>query len=242
MTTRTGAQGHDDAAIREAAARGRPAHGVRSTTSHSLIDRTVDLLAAGKVIGWYAGPLRMGPARARSPQHPGESLAGRDERLVNTKSSFASPIGPFAPSALVERAARYLTSPSRSATCRPLHAARRAGRDEAAALFRPSRTWTAPRACRPSSRETNPRYHALIERFGQATGVPVLFNTSFNLRGEPIVNTPHEALARSAERDGRAGDGQHARDQGRSMKAARNLMTGGSTIAELLQFLWTRKL
>jgi carbamoyltransferase len=41
--------------------------------------------------------------------------------------------------------------------------------------------------------ETAPRYHRLIERFGQATGVPVLLNTSFNLKGEPIVNTPAEA-------------------------------------------------
>jgi carbamoyltransferase len=43
--------------------------------------------------------------------------------------------------------------------------------------------------------ETAPRYHRLIERFGKATGVPVLLNTSFNLKGEPIVNTPAEALA-----------------------------------------------
>ncbi len=44
------------------------------------------------------------------------------------------------------------------------------------------------------TRRSNPRYYALIERFGQASGVPVLLNTSFNLRGEPIVNTPAEAL------------------------------------------------
>ena len=45
------------------------------------------------------------------------------------------------------------------------------------------------------ARETSPRYYSLIERFGQATGVPVLLNTSFNLRGEPIVNTPAEAIS-----------------------------------------------
>ena len=43
-------------------------------------------------------------------------------------------------------------------------------------------------------KETNPRYHRLIETFGQATGVPVVLNTSFNLKGEPIVNTPQEAF------------------------------------------------
>ena len=42
---------------------------------------------------------------------------------------------------------------------------------------------------------TNPRYHALISAFGEATGVPVILNTSFNLRGEPIVNTPEEAFS-----------------------------------------------
>jgi len=44
------------------------------------------------------------------------------------------------------------------------------------------------------NRKTNPRYYQLIERFGQATGVPVVLNTSFNLKGEPIVNTPEEAF------------------------------------------------
>jgi carbamoyltransferase len=44
-------------------------------------------------------------------------------------------------------------------------------------------------------RETNGRYHRLLTEFGQATGIPVLLNTSFNLRGEPIVNTPAEALS-----------------------------------------------
>jgi carbamoyltransferase len=43
-------------------------------------------------------------------------------------------------------------------------------------------------------KDTNPRYHGLISRFGEATGVPVVLNTSFNLRGEPIVNTPENAL------------------------------------------------
>ena len=42
--------------------------------------------------------------------------------------------------------------------------------------------------------QTNPRYHRLLERFGEATGVPVLLNTSFNLKGEPIVNTPADAV------------------------------------------------
>ena len=58
-----------------------------------------------------------------------------------------------------------------------------------------SRTSTGPRACRPSGEHVNPRYHRLIRTFGEATGVPVLLNTSFNLRGEPIVNTPAEAFS-----------------------------------------------
>ncbi|MBI4539376.1 MAG: hypothetical protein HY704_07705, partial [Gemmatimonadetes bacterium] len=44
-------------------------------------------------------------------------------------------------------------------------------------------------------KDTNPRYHRLIQKFGQATGVPVVLNTSFNLRGEPIVNTPQNAMS-----------------------------------------------
>ncbi len=55
--------------------------------------------------------------------------------------------------------------------------------------------WTAPVACKRFFDDANPRYHGLIERFSQATGVPAILNTSFNLKGEPIVNTPANAFS-----------------------------------------------
>jgi carbamoyltransferase len=115
--------------------------------------------------------------------------------IVNVKIKFREPYRPFAPSVLAGRAADFfdLEDPQRHAPARFM------------LLVAPVRE--RARHCIPavthvdgSARlqtvfaDTNPRYYQLIERFGQATGVPVLLNTSFNLRGEPIVNTPAEAL------------------------------------------------
>ena len=55
--------------------------------------------------------------------------------------------------------------------------------------------WTAPVDLQTVFRDASPRYHGLIERFSQATGVPAILNTSFNLKGEPIVNTPANAYS-----------------------------------------------
>src|SRR4029077_17160576 len=116
--------------------------------------------------------------------------------VVNVKIKFREPYRPFAPSALVERAGELfdLAEPERHLPARfmllvaPVREGARSRIPAVTHVDGSARLQTVVS-------ETNPRYHALIERFGQATGVPVLLNTSFNLRGEPIVNTPHEALS-----------------------------------------------
>jgi carbamoyltransferase len=62
-----------------------------------------------------------------------------------------------------------------------------------APIFRPSPTWITRRACRPWMQTVNPRYHALLKAFEARTGCAVIINTSFNVRGEPIVCTPADA-------------------------------------------------
>lgn len=114
--------------------------------------------------------------------------------IINAKIKFREPYRPFAPSVLAQCAEKYFDLPQA-----PCH-------DPARYMLyvvpvRESHRSTLPAithvdgTARPQTvfREQSPRFYDLIERFGQATGVPVVLNTSFNLKGEPIVNTPAEA-------------------------------------------------
>ena len=114
--------------------------------------------------------------------------------IVNTKIKFREPYRPFAPSVLAEAAERYFDLPG-------------AERHLPARFMllvvpvKPEHHATLPAITHVDGsgrlqtvfRESSPRYYSLIERFGQATGVPVVLNTSFNLKGEPIVTTPANA-------------------------------------------------
>jgi carbamoyltransferase len=114
--------------------------------------------------------------------------------VVNVKIKFREPFRPFAPSVLAERAEEYFVLPEA-----PRHYpsrfmlyvvdVREAKRDIIPAVTHVDGTGRLQTVCS----EVSPRYYRLIDTFGQATGVPVVLNTSFNLKGEPIVNTPQEA-------------------------------------------------
>jgi carbamoyltransferase len=116
--------------------------------------------------------------------------------LVNVKIKYREPFRPFAPSVPVGRAEEYfaLRDAARHYPARfmlyvvDVHEGKRDVIPAVTHVDGTARLQTV-------REETSPRYHRLIERFGKATGVPVLLNTSFNLKGEPIVNTPAEALA-----------------------------------------------
>lgn len=116
--------------------------------------------------------------------------------IVNTKIKFREPYRPFAPSVIEERAGELfdVAEPSRQYPARfmllvvPVR--------ESAKTQVPAITHVDGSARLQTVVESaNPRYHRLIRTFAQATGVPVVLNTSFNLRGEPIVNTPAEAFS-----------------------------------------------
>jgi carbamoyltransferase len=116
--------------------------------------------------------------------------------IVNTKIKFREPYRPFAPSVLAERAGEFfdLAQPGRHYPARfMLYVVdvREDKRDVVPAITHVDGTGRLQTV----DKETAPRYYRLIERFGAATGVPIILNTSFNLRGEPIVNSPREAFA-----------------------------------------------
>jgi len=153
-----------------------------------LIEAAAEHLAAGRVLGWFHGPMEMGPRALGNrsiladPRDPG--MRDRINRSVKRRESFR----PFAPSVLATRAAEHFDldhpSPFMLETC----AVR-------SALDLPAVTHVDGSA-RPQTVDpaTTPRFAALLEAFERRTGCPVLLNTSFNVRGEPIVCTPADAL------------------------------------------------
>lgn len=163
--------------------------------SERTIARAVDLLQDGKVIGWFQGRFEWGPRALGNRSILADPRKAEMKDIVNTKIKFREPFRPFAPSVLAEKTEDYFVLPN-------------------AANHYPARYMLYVVDVRPEKydvlpaithvdgtgrlqvvrKETNPLYYQLIETFGQATGVPVVLNTSFNLRGEPIVNTPSEAF------------------------------------------------
>ncbi len=188
-------EAHDEAAVQAAAAdSGQPT--MSFDDDQALLDRAVDMLTDGKVLGWMQGGFEWGPRALGHRSILADPTRAGMKDIVNVKIKFREPYRPFAPSTLAERASELfdLAEPERHLPARFMllvAPVRDSARDRIPAVTHvdgSARLQTVPR-------ETSPRYHALIERFGQATGTPVLLNTSFNLRGEPIVNTPAEALS-----------------------------------------------
>jgi carbamoyltransferase len=157
-----------------------------------LLDATVGDLAAGKVIGWYQGRFEWGPRALGNRSILGDPRRAEMKDIVNTKIKFREPYRPFAPSVVASETERYfeLADSTRHDPARFMLLVVPVKNDAVPAVTHVDNS----ARLQTVFRETNPRYYDLIRRFGDATGVPVVLNTSFNLRGEPIVTTPDNAL------------------------------------------------
>jgi carbamoyltransferase len=161
-----------------------------------LVDAVVEELQAGKVIGWSQGRFEWGPRALGNRSILADPGRQGMKDIVNTKIKFREPFRPFAPSVLVEKTDRYfnLTEPARHYPARFMLYVVDVKKDQHEVL--PAITHVdGTGRLQTVHKTTNPRYYRLIERFGEASGVPVVLNTSFNLKGEPIVNTPQEAFS-----------------------------------------------
>ncbi len=167
-----------------------------------LLSRTADLLAAGQVVGWFQGRAEFGP-RALGHRSILADPRGRDvQRVVNLKIKFRESFRPFAPSVLEERCAEFFDLGAESPymlLVAPVHGAETGGEG----LDRRHHTDSPVPAVthvdgsarvQTVSERRSPRYYRLLRAFEARTGCPVLVNTSFNVRGEPIVGTPEDAL------------------------------------------------
>ena len=159
-----------------------------------MIDRVVESLTRGEVVGWHQGRFEWGPRALGSRSILADARRADMKDIVNTKIKFREPYRPFAPSVVAEAAERYFELPD---ACRHYPARFML----LVVPVKPEHHATLPAITHVDGtgrlqtvfKESSPLYYSLIERFGQATGVPVVLNTSFNLKGEPIVTTPANA-------------------------------------------------
>ncbi len=160
----------------------------------ALSDRVVDYLLQGKVLGWFQGRFEWGPRALGNRSIIADPRRVDMKDIVNTKIKFREPYRPFAPSVLVDRAEEFFDLPeaARHYPARFMLYVVDVKKDKREVI--PAVTHVDGTARLQTVNQTlNPTYYDLIARFGEATGVPMLLNTSFNLRGEPIVSTPAEA-------------------------------------------------
>jgi carbamoyltransferase len=162
----------------------------------ALLDRVTEYLMNGKVVGWYQGRFEWGPRALGNRSILADPRNPAMKDIVNAKIKFREPYRPFAPSAAAECAAKYfqMDNAARQYPARYMLYVMPVKPEHHATL--PAITHVDGTArVQTVFKEHNPLYYGLIERFGQATGVPIVLNTSFNLRGEPIVTTPANAFS-----------------------------------------------
>jgi carbamoyltransferase len=174
-----------------------------------LLPRTAKLLAEEKVIGWFQGRMEFGPRALGGRSIIGDPRSAKMQSIMNLKIKYRESFRPFAPSVLWERVSDYFEQDTPSPymlIVAPVHRALRMDVTcEQEQLFGidklklkrsklPAITHVDYSArVQTVHEETNPRYHALLKAFEQITQCGVLVNTSFNVRGEPIVCTPADA-------------------------------------------------
>jgi carbamoyltransferase len=163
---------------------------IRATRVSDPAAVAAEMLANGKILGWVQGRMEFGPRALGSRSILADPRDPEMNAKVNNAVKFREWWRPFAPSMLSEVAGEYLES----ATDSPFMVLTAQVRPEKRGVI-PSVTHVDGSA-RPQTveRDVNPLYWRLIYEFGQRTGVPVVMNTSFNLRGEPIVNSPTDAI------------------------------------------------
>jgi carbamoyltransferase len=167
-------------------------------------------LAEGKALGWFQGRMEFGPRALGARSILGDARSPSMQKQLNLKVKYRESFRPFAPAVLAEDAPRYFqidaASPYMLLVADVRDEQRIAMTAEQQKLFGIDKL-NVPRSSTPAvthvdysariqtvHKETNPRFHDLIAQFKGQTGCPVLVNTSFNVRGEPIVGTPEDAF------------------------------------------------
>ena len=179
-------------------------------TEDGMLDATAEALAEGKAVGWFQGRMEFGPRALGGRSILGDARSETMQKTLNLKVKYRESFRPFAPSVLAEHVPDWFEldedSPYMLLVADVRKELRREMTPEEDALFGIDKL-NVPRSAIPAvthvdysariqsvHRDTNRLYHDLISRFHDRTGCPVIVNTSFNVRGEPIVCTPEDAF------------------------------------------------
>lgn len=175
-----------------------------------LVEVAVEALTSNKVVGWFQGRMEYGPRALGNRSILGDARSPEMQSLINLKIKFRESFRPFAPTVLADKCSEYFEMETDSPYMLLVAGVRKDKRlknnsTDDSALFGlerlkrirsvvPAITHVDYSARVQTVDETrNPLYYRLIKRFEEKTGCPVIINTSFNVRGEPIVCTPHDA-------------------------------------------------
>ena len=188
------------------------AAGARFTVvdDEALLESSVEALAEGKALGWFQGRMEFGPRALGARSILGDARSPKMQSLLNLKVKYRESFRPFAPSVLCDDVSEWFEldreSPYMLLVAEVAKGRRRTMTPGEQQLFGIEKL-NIPRSEIPAvthvdysariqtvHRETNPRYYALLSAFKERTGCPVIVNTSFNVRGEPIVCTPEDAF------------------------------------------------
>ena len=180
-----------------------------SPVDGEIIDRTVELLMQEKVVGWFQGRMEFGPRALGNRSIIGDARSPKMQRKMNLKIKYRESFRPFAPTVLAERISDYFEidceSPYMLLVAQVKKEKQIPMKEEEKDFFGLNKL-NVVRSDVPAithidysariqsvNADDNPRYHQLIKKFEDKTGCPVIVNTSFNVRGEPIVQSPMDA-------------------------------------------------
>lgn len=155
-----------------------------------LAKDTAKLLASGKIIAWFQGKMEAGPRALGNRSILMDPRKAENKDIINSQVKFREGFRPFCPSMTPEGAKRYLMNPSSAEFMIISFDVPKKVAGEISAVVHVDGT------ARPQvvSKIANPLYHQLIEEFGKLTGVPVLLNTSLNIKGQPMIMDPQTAI------------------------------------------------
>jgi carbamoyltransferase len=157
----------------------------------ALVERAARAIAAGQVVGWFQGRMEFGPRALGNRSILASATRPEMKRILNEKVKFRETFRPFAPAVPLEHVHRYFEVAPGTELPFMLKVPRVRAEMQSRLPAITHRDGTG--RVQTVRADTNPLFHALLARVGELDGVPVVVNTSFNVRGEPIVCTPYDA-------------------------------------------------